>query len=41
MSTDNDFTENNNIDFEKYLKTDDKIKNFIIFLSLLDKRSKE
>ena len=41
MSTDNDRTKNNNTDFEEYLKTDDKIKNFIIFLTLLDKRSKE
>jgi hypothetical protein len=41
MSIDNDNARNNNTDFEEYLKSDDKIKNFIIFLTLLDKRSKE
>ena len=41
MSIDNHETKNDNNDIEEYLKTDDKIKNFIIFLTLLEKQSKE
>ncbi len=42
MSTDYSISENDNLeDNNKYFKSDDKIKNFIIFLKLVDKEIKK